>query len=211
MSETLTSLEFDAAVSPVKAMEVVALEGAVAIHNFLPPMHLWRAARVLEREPWQTDSNNRDGEVHRRHDLIQYGFSADHPWPVATAGTPYAPEPIFTTARRISDFVSKAPNVNWKPNEIMGHRYNPGDFIDKHRDYARALGFVAVLTLEGSQEFFFERDAAGEEARIEMNPGTLTIMRGFQAGEAKPRPLHWVGPAPDRRLAISLRQMRMDW
>lgn len=71
-------------------------------------------------------------------------------------------------------------------------------------------GAVAVLTLEGSQDFFFERDN-GEVTRVDMQPGTLTIMRGYQPNTEKPRPYHWVAPALDRRLAISLRQMRMDW
>ncbi len=208
MSETFSSIEFTNKVTPAEAMEAVASEGAVAIHNFIPLNHLQRAARVLQYETMEMDDNAEGSKVDRHHELVQFGFSADHPWPIASGTKQFAPEPLFHAARKVSDFVTSASN--WKPNEIMGHRYNPGDFIDKHRDYASALGYVAVLTLEGSQQFFFERDNE-DVSRVEMEPGTLTIMRGYEPGAEKPRPYHWVAPALERRLAISLRQMRINW
>ena len=211
MSETFSGIEFNKqTTTAAEVMDAVANEGAVAVHDFLPLNHLQRASRVLAGADWWTDSNQESGEVHREHDLVRFGFSSDHPWPVASANAGYAPEPIFTAAQKISEYVGDAPDVPWHANEIIGHRYNTGDYIDKHRDYVRALGFVAVLTLEGAQDFFFERDN-GDVARVDMQPGTLTIMRGYQPNTEKPRPYHWVAPALERRLAISLRQMRIEW
>jgi len=219
MSETLTTFEFTHTTSNLEernalseeVMAAVATEGAAAVHNFLPIYHLQRAARSLYNEPWQTDESHEHGAVERHHDLIEYGFLADYPWPTASAGRDYAPEPVFNASRRITEFVASAPSAEpWSPTEIMAHRYKPEDFIARHRDYARALGYVAVLTLEGSQVFSFERDS-GEVASVDMQPGTLTIMRGYQPSTAKPRPYHWVEAATEDRFAISLREMRKSW
>jgi alkylated DNA repair dioxygenase AlkB len=211
MSETLSSIEFNKQTAdPREVMDAVAREGAVVVHDFLPLHQLQRGARALEVADWWTDETNAERTVARHHDLTRFGFSSRYPWPVAAAGAGFPPEPIFNAARRISDFVNAGAVFEWDANEIIGHRYNEGDFIDKHRDYARALGFVAVLTLEGSQRFSFERDA-GDIGEVDMNPGTLSIMRGFQPETRALRPYHWVAPATERRLAISLRQMRVEW
>lgn len=210
MSETLSSIEFTKTTSPVEVMETVAREGAAAVHDFLPFDQLRRSARALHSASWWRDATTNPGEVHREHDLTRYGFDSEYPWPVSSVTGDFAPEPIFNAAQKIHQYVGHAAGPQWKPNEIMGHRYNIGDYINGHRDYIRALGYVVVLTLEGSQDFFFERDN-GEEAWVDMQPGTLTIMRGHQPGSEKPRPYHWAAPAEERRLAISLRQMRMSW
>lgn len=210
MSETLSSIEFNNTVTPAEALRTVADEGAVAIHNFITPYHLQRAARVLSLADWENDNNPNNERVDRDHDLVKYGFEASQYWPVATADKGFAPEPVYQIARKISDFVAKAPDTRWNANEIMGIRYKPEGFIEKHRDYAWALGYVAVLTVSGSQGFYFERDT-GDEARVDMLPGTLTIMRGFQEGADKPRPYHWVEPATEERLAVSLREVTRPW
>lgn len=211
MSETISTLEFTKQTAdPLEVMDVVAKEGACAVHEFLPLNQLQRTGRALQVADWWTDKTEDADDVHRQHDLVRYGFSSQYPWPVSSAGAGFPPEPVFTAARRISEYVTSAADINWEPNEIIGHRYNAGDFIDRHRDYARALGFVAVLTLEGSQQFSFERDN-GSIAELTMEPGTLTIMRGYQPETHAPRPYHWVAPATERRLAVSLRQMRIQW
>jgi len=210
MSELLTSVEFNNTVTSVEAMRAVANEGAIAIHNFIPAQHLQRAVRVLSLADWENDNNPHNEKVDRDHDLVKYGFAADQYWPVASGAMGYAPEPVYHIARKISDFVSAAPEANWNANEIMGIRYQPEGFIEKHRDYAWALGYVAVLTVSGSQGFYFERDN-GDETRVDMSPGTLTIMRGYQAGAEKPRPYHWVEPATEERLAVSLREVAKPW
>lgn len=209
MSETLSTIEFTTTPTPDEAFEAVANEGAIAIHNFLPENHLLRAARVLSGEHMRTDTDP-NAKVQRRHDLIQYSYEHGKPWAPQVAGLATPPEPILGAARKIDQYIDGAEQARWRPNEIMGHKYNRGDFIARHRDYASALGYVAVLTLEGSQEFYFQRDN-GDIANVTMEPGTLTVMRGFVPGSEKQRPYHWVEPAQGRRLAISLRQMRMDW
>ncbi len=210
MSETLSSIEFTNTVTSAEALHAVAEEGAIAIHNFIPHHHLQRAARVLTMADWENDNNPNNEKVDRDHDLVKYGFEASQYWPVASSSGGFAPEPVYQIARKISDFVTRAPEAHWNANEIMGIRYNPEGYIEKHRDYAWALGYVAVLTVSGSQAFYFERDN-GEEARLDMLPGTLTLMRGFQADSDKPRPYHWVEPATEERLAVSLREVTRPW
>lgn len=208
MSETLTYTEFRSSANPTDVLEAVEAEGAAAVKDFLPPYLLTRAATVLRTEQMYTDDNPLNEAVDRHHDLVQYGYSHEHPWPVAGGTGGYAPEPVFKAAQAMASYVNNAVGVEWAPNEIMGHNYNPGDYIRAHRDSARAVGYVAVLTLLGNgQEFHFINDE-GQDVGVEMRPGTLTIMRGMRRGtDAKPRPRHWVTEAPEQRLAISLRHM----
>lgn len=210
MSETLSSFEFTKTDTTADIMRTVANEGAVAVHGLMSEGALHRVATVLERAPFVTDDNPHNEKVNRRHDLVKYGFDADLPWPIHAPHAELAPAPVFWAARDIARYVSSDAESSWTPNEIIGHRYEAGHFIDKHRDYRGALGFVAVLTVLGTQQFHFVRDN-GEEAEVTMNPGTLTIMRGFQPDTLAPRPKHWVEPAKERRLALSLRQMRVQW
>lgn len=207
MSETLFT-EFRSSANASDVMEAVELRGAAAVSDFLPPYLLTRAANVLRSEPMYTDDNPNGEAVDRHHDLIQYGYSHEHPWPVATASGSYAPEPVYKAAQAMANYVNNAVGVQWAPNEIMGHNYNTGDYIRAHRDSARAVGYVAVLTLLGEgQEFHFEDDT-GSDIAVPLRPGTLTIMRGMQAGaDGRPRPRHWVTEATEQRLAISLRHM----
>lgn len=208
MSETLFTTEFRSSANASDVMEAVEAQGAAAINDFLPPYLLTRAANVLRSEPMYTDNNPLGEAVNRHHDLIQYGYSHEHPWPVSTASGGYAPEPVYKAAQAMANYVNNAVGVQWAPNEIMGHNYNPGDYIRAHRDSARAIGYVAVLTLLGEgQEFHFENDD-GRDIGVAMRPGTLTIMRGMQRGQgSKSRPRHWVTEAPEQRLALSLRHM----
>ena len=209
MSETLFT-EFQGVTEASHVMEGVEEHGAAVIHDFLPPHLLLRGATVLRSAAMYTDDNPRGEAVDRHHDLIQYGYAHDQPWPVATTHGGYAPEPVYKAAQAMASYVNSAEDVQWAPNEIMGHNYNVGDYIRAHRDSARAVGYVAVLTLLGEgQEFHFVSDE-GEDVGVAMRPGTLTIMRGMQTGPgAKPRPRHWVTEATEQRLAISLRQMAL--
>lgn len=207
MNESYT--RYPSSLRPEEVMDAVRHEGACAVENFLPEYHLRRAAQVLAYEDMIIDRTPEDSPVERRHGLSRYSYSHEYPWPPAVAGVRMPQEPVWTAARAIDRFVNDGKS-DWRPNEIIGHRYDVGDFIGKHRDYASALGYVAVLTVHGTQEFSFERDD-GEVETIEMRPGTLTIMRGYDDTQPKPRPYHWVSPATERRLAISLRQMRQTW
>lgn len=210
MNELLSSIEFRERIPTDDALEIIANEGALAIHNFLPADDLTRAAQSLLGESMIVDEATH-GRVHRRHGLAQYGYSQTRPWPQQVGRMTTPPEAVFRAAREIDTYVTNTGKSHWFPNEIMGHRYDPGDFIAKHRDFTSALGYVAVLTLEGSQEFHVQRDN-GEVASIMLEPGTLTLMRGYQPGSDKQRPYHSVFPTIDRRLAISLRHMRpLSW
>ncbi len=191
-------------------MEAVDREGAIAIHNFLPVNELGRASIVLAAAQMNTDSSPH-AKVQRRHDLVRYAYTHNQPWSPQLAGMEIPPEPVFTIARQIDDYVASASGSRWRPNEIMGHRYNFGDYIARHRDESvTAQQKVTVLTTRGDQEFYFQRDN-GEIANITMRPGTLTIMRGAEPDSGKPRPYHWVEPARAQRLAIGLRQVRVGW
>lgn len=209
MNETLSSIEFRSSAKAADVMDVVDAEGAAAIHNFLPPYLLERAARVLAAEQMRTDNNPNNEAVDRHHDLINYGYAQGQPWPVSTSLGGYAPEPVYKIAQAIANYITGAPYTSWDPNEITGHLYNPGDYIRRHRDSNRALGYVAVVTLSGSGQDFYVVNDDDQEVGIALEPGTLTIMRGNQPESGKRRPPHWVTEAPERRLAISLRQMRI--
>lgn len=210
MNETLSSIEFNTRIPTDDALEIIANEGALAIHNFLPANELSQAGQSLLGESMIIDETTTE-KVHRRHGLVQYGYSQNRPWPQQVGRMTSPPEAVFRAVRAIDEYVTNTGKSRWFPNEIMGHRYDPGDFIAKHRDFASALGYVAVLTLEGSQEFHIQRDS-GEMASIMLEPGTLTLMRGYQPGSDKQRPYHSVFPAKQRRLALSLRHMRpLTW
>jgi alkylated DNA repair dioxygenase AlkB len=119
------------------------------------------------------------------------------------------PDSLIDLAGGIKQFVNRGEMV-WTPNEIITHRYNNTDFIGRHRDYTEAYGLVAVLTLDGSQEFYVELDESTEPTKITMEPGTLTMLRGF-TGDPEQRPYHWVDKPVSQRLAMSIRDMRQVW
>jgi alkylated DNA repair dioxygenase AlkB len=208
----MSEFEFSRDVTPARAIEAVRSEGACAIRKFLLPEALAAAAADLARARMSTDDTTEEGQVHRRHDLVRYDFSVRHHFPINLHhDSSEAPVSVYDTAHEVAGFVRQG-DPSWQPNEVMGHRYNTGDYINKHRDYASALGYVAVLTLEGSQEFYFQRDSE-QMARVRMEPGTLTLLRGAAlTGRGKRRPYHGVERAKGQRLALSLRHMRsMAW
>ncbi len=208
----MNTFEFEGRVEAIDAVVAVQSEGACAIHDFISPAELERAAYELSFAAMVTDDETSESQVQRHHDLVQYDFSVRHAYPMNLRhGASAAPQSVYDTARTVATFIRDG-DPTWQPNEIMGHRYNRGDYIAKHRDYASALGYVAVLTLQGAQEFYFQRDNESM-AKITMEPGTLTILRGEQTtGGTKRRPFHGVERAKEKRLAISLRHMRdMTW
>jgi len=203
---TLSPIEFDQTISAHDAMGAVEAEGAIAIHNFLPEDLRQEALRELRQETMYTDFTPDGAKVERHQNLSQYGFAYGRHWQTQIPNMESPPKSIHGIAQHIADFVNSADNATWNPNEIMGHEYQTGQFIQGHRDYKSALGFVAVATLDGIQQFNVETDG-GETAQVFMRPGTITLMRGYQGEAGKERPYHWVEPATSRRLAISLRHM----
>jgi hypothetical protein len=203
---TLSSIEFDHTVSASAAMEAVESQGAVAIHDFLPEELRLAALNDLRDEPMYTDFTPENAKVERHQNLSQYGFVYGREWPESNPSMKTPPRNVHAVATYIADFVNSAENASWNPNEIMGHEYQRGQSIAGHRDYKRAVGFVAVGTLEGIQQFNVDLDS-GETGHVFMRPGTLTLMRGYQGEAGKDRPYHSVEKATSRRLAISLRQM----
>lgn len=202
--ETLKAVEFNKSISSHEALEAVQSEGAIAIHNFLPPSLLAEVSRELREEQMYSKYVQGENKVNEKQDMSRYGFAHGQSWLAPTPKMQRPPKYIHDTAQFISDYVNSAEGISWKPNEIMGHRYKAGDYLEGHRDYERAVGYVAVVTAEGMQHFYFDRDN-GEREVVYMEPGTLTLMRGNQEG--KERPYHGVEVAKTRRLAISLRQM----
>jgi len=203
---TLIPVEFHQPVTSNEALEAVEAQGAVAIHNFLPNDLRLEALRELRQEAMYTDYLDESNGVRRNQNLSCFGFAHNKSWltemPVMNRPSKY----VHDSAQIIADFINEADGVHWQPNEIIGHEYKTGQFLDAHRDYKRAIGFVAVATLDGMQNFNVELDS-GETKQIYMKPGTVTIMRGYQGEAGKQRPLHSVEPARCRRLAFSLRQM----
>lgn len=203
---TLSPIEFSPSVSAKEAMEAVEAEGAIAIHDFLPNDLRLEALREMRQEAMYTEYVVENTNVKRHQNLSRFGFAHGKSWltriPTLNAPSKY----VHDSAQYIADFVNSAEGPEWRPNEIIGHEYRTGQFLDAHRDYKRAIGFVAVATLDGMQDFNIELDS-GETANIFLKPGTVTIMRGYQGEAGRERPLHSVEPAKSRRLAFSLRQM----
>lgn len=203
---TLTPVEFNQPVSAQEAIEAVEAQGAIAIHNFLPNDLRLEALRELRQEAMYTDYVDGSEGIGRNQNLSRFGFAHNQSWLAETPAMNRPSKHVHDSAQFIADFVNEYESANWRPNEIIGHEYRTGQFLDAHRDYKRAIGFVAVATLEGMQHFNVQLDS-GETKQIYMEPGTVTIMRGYQGENGKVRPLHSVEPAKSRRLAFSLRQM----
>jgi alkylated DNA repair dioxygenase AlkB len=193
----METVEFDANVSPKKAMEAVLNRGACAIHNFISIEDAQEAATLLQTQPMRLDENT-SGRVKRRQHLNAYTFDGDD-----------TPASLRVLASEVSDFVERGEFL-WDPNEIIAHRYEKNDFIGRHRDYTEAYGLVAVLTLGGLQDFHVELDGEEEPTEVTMEPGTLTMLRGF-TGNPEDRPYHWVSPPVKQRTAISIRDKRSVW
>lgn len=194
-----------------EAMESVEFQGAAAIHNFgFDPM-LGMVAGVLNNEQMFTDVGSESDRVKRHQDLVKYHYTSQRGPFIGRFGVKVAPVAIRSAASNIEDFISQAEDAYWKPNEIVGHRYNIGDYISRHRDLSKtALNYVALLTVEGEQDFYVQTDN-DQIQEVHMRPGTLTLMRGYNPRSQKPRPYHWVAPARQRRLAVSLRQSDNSW
>ena len=203
---TLSSFEFNQTVSANDAIEAVEAQGAIAIHNFLPVELREEAFKELGGERMYTDFTPEYAKVERNQNLSRYGFVYRKEWPVSNPNMQTPPQYVHAIATYISDFVNSSDTATWNPNEIMGHEYQTGQSIEGHVDYKRAIGFVAVATLSGIQQFNVVLDN-GETGHVFMRPGTITLMRGYQGEAAKDRPYHSVEKATSRRLAISLREM----
>ena len=198
MIEKISTVEFEKSeVTPRLAMEAVKLRGACAIHNFAKVEELQEAAELLRSQRMIIDKDL-TGRVPR---LQRMGAFA-----VGDENTPAA---LSELTAGVSGYVNRG-DFTWTPNEIITHRYEANDFIGKHRDYTEAYGLVAVLTLDGLQDFFVILDGDEEATKVTMKPGTLTMLRGF-TGDPEKRPYHWVGRPAAQRTALSIRDMRNVW
>jgi|GEM_PF-2502511 len=198
--EKITTVEFDRAdqdVSPRTAMQAVIHRGACAIHNFVSYERLQPAAELLRSQQMTLDEDL-EARVQRRQHMSEFTVSA-----------PETPEALASLTGEVWAYVSRGDFV-WAPNEIIAHRYEATDFIGRHRDYSEAVGLIAVLTLDGEQDFYVELDGDKEATKIAMRPGTLTMLRGFN-GNLEARPYHWVGRPSSQRTALSIRDMRHVW
>lgn len=201
--------------SAVEALRIVEEQGAVALHNFIPS-HLVhevaREIREISQVAMYTDTTPEGHKVKRNQNLSRYGFAHGRSWLTELDQLQRPPKYSHDAAQFIANFVNSGvfgyedDDTNfWNPNEIIAHEYTVGQFIDRHRDSLRAVGVVAVGTVFGSQVFNARLDS-GEVATVETKPGTLTLLRGYQGPNGKPRPEHWVDPATEQRLAISVRE-----
>lgn len=195
--ELTPTVEFDKNVSPTEAMEAIKNRGACAIHSFVTVERLQEAAALLRSQSMSLDMNMA-APVQRRQHMNMYAIGSED-----------TPPALASLSSEVSEFVARG-GFDWAPNEIVGHRYESTDFIGRHRDYAEAYGLVAVLTLDGLQDFYVELDADTSPTKITMQPGTLTMLRGF-TGDPAARPYHWVNRPASQRTAISIRDMRNAW
>lgn len=214
---TSRSVEFDqshsrTAISATDAMGIVEAQGAVALHNFVPYSLVYEIERELREAVMITDYTPDGAKVERNQDLAHYGFSHNKSWLTTIEGLDRPPKYMHDSAQHVANFVNSGiaryddeDIAFWNPNEIIGHNYNVGQFIDPHRDSLRAIGFVAVETVFGSQVFNVRLDG-GEVATIQTKPRTLTLLRGYQGKNGRPRPEHWVDKATEQRIAISIRE-----
>ena len=209
MSEKLISVEFESRVDPRIAIEAVRERGACAIHNFIAVENLQHAAISLRRESMRLDEDMRSN-VKRRQAMSTYALRSDPlALPLAQLEKD-APQEIAAIAAEIAGYVAKDGTIPWRPNEVIGHQYSSNHFIDRHRDYTTAHGIVAVLTLDGLQDFYVELDDDEKATKMTMQPGTLTMLRGYN-GDAEARPYHWVDRPASSRLALSIREMHEHW
>lgn len=198
--EKISTVEFDRAsqeVSPRTAMQAVIHRGACAIHNFATYERLQPAAELLRSQRMILDEDL-EARVQRRQHMSEFTIGADD-----------TPEVLASLVGEVWAYVNRGDFV-WEPNEIIAHRYDADDFIGRHRDYTEAYGLIAVLTLDGMQDFYVELDGDTEATKVTMRPGTLTMLRGFN-GNPEMRPYHWVGRPSSPRTALSIRNMRHIW
>lgn len=203
-----SKIEFDNdELTPSEIASAAQREGMIAIHDFIPISYLARAAAVLMNEPMQIDNS----ALQRYHEFSTYSYDHDYPKRSNVTGFPPAPPSLFTIARHIHETVVQTKKPHWSPNVLMGHRYDQGDFVPIHKDGAQELYYSAELTVDGEQGMYFKR-VNGIAYRFVARPGTLTLIRGFTPNtptQVHNGPAHWVDPAPARRLALSLHQLRV--
>ncbi len=199
-------------ISAADAMRIVEEEGAVAIHNFVPHALVHEVARELREAAMFTDYTPDGAAIERNQDLSRYGFAHGKSWLTPIEDLQRPPKYMHDAAQHIANFVNSGiaryddEEVRfWSPNEIIGHNYNIGQFIDPHHDSLRAVGVVAVETFFGSQPFNARLDSGGI-ATVQTRPRTLTLLRGYQGPNGRPRPEHWVDRAVEQRLAMSVRE-----
>ena len=209
MIEKLSTVEFETRVNPKDAMTAVRERGACAIHNFVPVDMLQAAASELRGESMRLDEDMRS-HVRRRQEMSTFALRADPLAPPLGSKERDAPPAIAELAAEVARYVATDGTIDWRPNEVIGHRYSSNHFIEKHRDYTTAHGVIAVLTLDGLQDFYVELDDEERAAKMTMQPGTLTMLRGFN-GDPEDRPYHWVGRPASTRLALSIREMHEHW
>ncbi len=209
---TLSSIEFgrSTTTSP-EVLSTISEHGACIVHDFLAPEVITRAARDLSSPTvnYVTDAGTPNAKVERHHALAYFTYHRPNGSPTLP-GIPSAPTGVNAAAHAIDNYLEDGTQHSWRPNEIAGIRYEFGDHIGPHRDYSSAVGFVAVVTVAGRQNFIVESDD-GETYEIPLRPGSLAVMRGYGHPSGKLRPRHWAAPAQEKRLAVSLRQMRLGW
>jgi alkylated DNA repair dioxygenase AlkB len=210
MIERLSTIEFESRVDPEIAMAMVRECGAVAIHNFVPVDMLHEAATELRIDSMKLDEDLRSS-VRRRQEMSVYALRADPLAPPLDPTEKDAPPAMAALAAEVTRYVRQDEQTDWRPNEVIGHRYSSNHFIERHRDYTTAHGLVAVLTLDGLQDFYVELDGQKRAEKVTMRPGTLTMIRGYINNDPESRPYHWVGRPASGRLALSIREMHEHW
>ena len=207
MEDFSTQLEFNGRVPIDPLLEIIQQQGAVALHNFLSAADLSRMSRSIQALPFSSTERT-SGPTHHPA-ALHYRYAHDNAEAFYEDETIVAPpQPLFHAAQQIDRYIGEATQSRWKPNELIAHQIEVGEYKPKHLDQATALGYIALLTAAGSQEFYFQRNN-GNVFNVTMNPGTLIIFRGFTA-HGQHRPYHWTAPAKTPRFALSLLQSKMN-
>jgi alkylated DNA repair dioxygenase AlkB len=206
VEDNVTRMEFEGRVPIDPLIEVIQHEGAVALHNFLSSSELTRTARVLNSLPFEPTTHPQRN-ARQRYEPLHYHYAHERPEEFYEDETVVAPpQALFTAAQHIDRYVGAAQYNRWAPNELIANRFEVGDSKAKHLDHATALGYIALLTAEGSQEFYFQRNN-GNTFHFLMQPGTLVLFRGFSPNGQR-RPYHWTAPAQVPRLSLTLLQKK---
>ena len=185
---TFETIEFNLPIPAIEAMEIVNMEGAVTIHNFLPDDMQEHASRALEQKT----------EQNRRFEFTDRGL-----WEESSSMLEAAPLSVRVIARYVTNYVNRVENLDWNPTEIVEDAYDEGEFIGNHLAYAGAIGRVAIATLDGSQELHV-KNSDDKYVTMQMEPGSVTFLRG-SSNDGLRQPSHYMGRAKTPRTAISIR------
>jgi alkylated DNA repair dioxygenase AlkB len=103
--------------------------------------------------------------------------------------------------------------AEWRPDEIVLQRYDPGLGISWHTDESRNSWLLtAVFNLQGHARFQVERSSTRwvHSASWMLAPGDLVLLRGkgFQNVTFYGLPRHMVDDCTDGRLSLILRMRR---